>query len=25
VFEIIRDAEDTVDVRRARACLMEWS
>ena len=25
VCEILHDAEETVDVRRARACLMEWS
>ena len=25
VCETLRDAEETVDVRRARACLMEWS
>ena len=25
VCETLRDAEETVDVRRARACLTEWS
>jgi predicted ATPase len=25
VCEVLNDAEETVDVRRARACLMEWS